>query len=82
MHITRSIRWFSVALAMLALLSTVANAGVFISVNVGPPALPVYEQPVCPAPGYIWAPGYWAYGPEGYFWVPGTWVIAPQPGLL
>jgi WXXGXW repeat (2 copies) len=44
--------------------------------------LPVYVQPVCPAPGYIWTPGYWAYGPEGYFWVPGTWILAPTPGLL
>jgi len=29
--------------------------------------LPVYVQPICPEPGYIWAPGYWAYGPDGYF---------------
>ncbi len=82
MHITRSIRWLAVGLVMMALLSTAANAGVFISVNFGPPALPVYEQPICPTPGYMWTPGYWAYGPDGYFWVPGTWVGAPQPGLL
>jgi WXXGXW repeat (2 copies) len=42
----------------------------------------VYEQPALPAPGYIWAPGYWAYGSEGYFWVPGTWVQPPSVGLL
>ena len=54
-----------------------------ISVRIGPPPLPVYVQPVCPAPGYMWTPGYWAYDPEnGYFWVPGTWVIAPAPALL
>ena len=82
MNITRSIRWFSIALLMLSVLSTVANAGVFVSVGFGPPALPVYEQPLCPGAGYIWTPGYWAYGPQGYFWVPGTWVVAPQPGLL
>ncbi|MGA8150494.1 MAG: hypothetical protein WB952_06055 [Terriglobales bacterium] len=82
MHITRSIRWLSVVLVVLGCLSTAAYAGVFVSVNVGPPALPVYEQPICPAPGYIWAPGYWSYGPDGYFWVPGTWVMAPRPGLL
>ncbi len=57
-----------------------AQIGVFI--NVGPPALPVYEQPPCPAPAYIWSPGYWAWSPNGYYWVPGTWVMAPQPGLL
>ena len=47
-----------------------------------PPPLPDYEQPPCPAEGYIWTPGVWRWGPEGYFWVPGTWVAPPQPGLL
>lgn len=59
-----------------------AQIAVGISIHIGPPALPVYPQPVCPAPGYIWAPGYWAYGPAGYYWVPGTWVMAPTPGFL
>ncbi len=57
-------------------------AGVFVSVAIGPPALPVYSQPLCPGPGYIWTPGYWAYGPAGYYWVPGTWVLPPQVGFL
>src|SRR5215472_18993243 len=56
--------------------------GVGISVHIGPPALPVYAQPICPGAGYIWTPGYWAYGPMGYYWVPGTWVVAPTPGFL
>ncbi len=47
-----------------------------------PPDLPVYEQPVCPADGYVWTPGYWAWADGGYYWVPGTWVEAPQPGYL
>lgn len=59
-----------------------AQVAVGISVRVGPPALPVYAQPLCPGPGYIWVPGYWAYGPYGYYWVPGTWVMAPEPGFL
>jgi hypothetical protein len=53
-----------------------------VSIRIGPPALPVYAQPICPEPGYIWVPGYWAYGPDGYFWVPGTWVEPPEVGLL
>ncbi|HET7106787.1 MAG TPA: YXWGXW repeat-containing protein [Candidatus Acidoferrum sp.] len=75
-------------LLLLALISLVVPTGssaqvaVGISVHIGPPALPVYVQPVCPAPGYIWTPGYWAYGPDGYYWVPGTWVLAPTPGYL
>jgi hypothetical protein len=57
-------------------------AGIDVSITVAPPALPVYSQPVIPGDGYIWTPGYWAYGPEGSFWVPGAWVLAPRPGLL
>ncbi len=55
-----------------------------ISVGMPPPPLPVYVQPPCPAPGYIWTPGYWAYADDeqDYYWVPGTWVYAPAPGLL
>lgn len=59
-----------------------AAVSVGISVGIAPPLLPVYEQPPIPGPGYIWVPGYWAWGPEGYYWVPGTWVLAPEPGVL
>ena len=67
-------------LVIPAALSTpsAAEVGIGISVHVGPPALPVYEQPICPGPGYLWAPGYWAWSDDdGYYWVPGTWVVAP-----
>ncbi|WP_263373382.1 hypothetical protein [Granulicella aggregans] len=66
----------------VAVAPVAANAGVFISVGFAPPALPVYTQPVCPGDGYLWNPGYWAYGPEGYYWVPGVWVQPPTVGLL
>ena len=59
-----------------------AHAGIFVSVGFAPPALPVYVQPPLPAPGYIWTPGYWAYGDAGYYWVPGVWVQPPSVGLL
>ena len=59
-----------------------ASAEFAVSITIAPPPLPVYEQPVMPGDGFIWTPGYWAYGPEGYFWVPGTWVQAPAFGLL
>ncbi len=81
MQITRLGRCLVLALVVVAI-SASSFAGVFVSVNVAPPVLPVYTQPPCPGDGYIWTPGYWAYGPDGYFWVPGTWVVAPQPGLL
>src|SRR5579863_1979561 len=47
-----------------------------------PPPLPQYEQPACPVEGYLWTPGYWAWGVGGYYWVPGTWVAPPSVGLL
>jgi WXXGXW repeat (2 copies) len=81
MQIMRSVRCLVLAFAVLGISAT-SFAGVFVSVTIAPPVLPVYTQPACPGDGYIWTPGYWAYGPDGYFWVPGTWVVAPEPGLL
>jgi hypothetical protein len=72
-------RW--AVLGALILTFSVASFGqvaVGISVRIGPPPLPVYAQPLCPGPGYIWTPGYWAWDDDdGYYWVPGTWVVAP-----
>jgi len=55
-----------------------------VSIMIGPPALPIYEQPLCPGDGYLWTPGYWAYDDSvsDYYWVPGTWVQAPEVGFL
>jgi hypothetical protein len=53
-----------------------------VSIRVGPPALPVYVQPPCPVEGYLWTPGYWAYGDAGYYWVPGVWLAPPRVGVL
>jgi hypothetical protein len=74
----------SLLAVLLTLVSAASFAQVSIFVNFGPPALPVYEQPLCPGEGYIWTPGYWAYDPDfgDYYWVPGTWVLAPQIGYL
>lgn len=81
MRLFRDSRWILLALA-LVLVPASSFAGVFISVAVAPPVLPVYEQPPCPQPGWMWTPGYWAYGPDGYYWVPGSWVPAPYEGAL
>ena len=81
-------RLFSMRALFLALLVFLvpavsrAQVSVGVSVHVGPPALPVYEQPPCPVEGYLWTPGYWAYGHKGYYWVPGVWVAPPRVGLL
>lgn len=73
-----------VLFALVLSFSASTFAQIAISVSFGPPALPVYVQPPCPAPGYIWTPGYWAWDDDygDYYWVPGTWVPAPEPGYL
>jgi WXXGXW repeat (2 copies) len=77
-HLIRSIT----AACLLATVPLAANAALFVSVTIAPPALPVYVAPPMPAPGYYWTPGYWAWNGFGYYWVPGTWVMAPGPGVL
>ncbi|MBB5316924.1 YXWGXW repeat-containing protein [Tunturibacter empetritectus] len=82
MRMSPSIRHLLLGL-LLVLISSTSFAQIGISVSFGPPALPVYEQPLCPGDGYIWTPGYWAYDNDyGYYWVPGTWVLAPEVGYL
>jgi hypothetical protein len=81
----RTIRSICFLLSLVvAVLATAggSSAGVRIFVTIAPPPLPVYVQPVCPGDGYIWTPGYWAYGDDGYYWVPGTWVLAAEVGFL
>jgi len=78
-------RFFRLLLAVLVLSVPAASfAQVAVSVRVGPPAIPVYEQPLCPGDGYLWTPGYWGWddGVSDYYWVPGLWVMAPEPGFL
>ena len=83
MHIIPSIRSLLFAVVILAI-SAASFAQIGISITIGPPPLPVYEQPPCPAEGYIWTPGYWAYDYDDgdYYWVPGTWVLVPEVGFL
>jgi hypothetical protein len=73
---------------LLAFLALAIPATLFgqlrVSISIGPPALPVYEQPICPGDGYLWTPGYWAYDESvsDYYWVVGEWVMPPEEGLL
>src|SRR6266852_5329672 len=78
-----ALRSLSLVLVMLAL-SAASMAQFRVAITFGPPALPIYEQPICPGEGYIWTPGYWYWDDDGedYYWVPGTWVLAPEVGFL
>ena len=83
MRMIHSIRTAFFAAIMFAIpAASFAQISVGIAVRIAPPELPVYEQPICPGEGYIWTPGYWAYGDDDYYWVPGTWVLAPRVGVL
>ena len=83
MRAMQSIRSLFFAALLFAIpAASFAQISVGIAVRVAPPEIPVYEQPECPGEGYIWTPGYWAYGDDDYYWVPGTWVEAPTVGYL
>src|ERR1700726_4988759 len=83
MQTMRSVRWLLLALLLL-FVPAASHAQIAVSITVAPPALPVYVQPICPADGYIWTPGYWSWSDDDgdYYWVPGTWVLAPEVGYL
>jgi hypothetical protein len=70
------------SIVVLALGSSPAYSQVSLSIAIAPPPLQVYAQPACPDDGYIWTPGYWAYGDNGYYWVPGAWVQPPEVGVF
>src|SRR5215472_1665824 len=73
---------FAFVLAFGIASTSQAASSFFVSVNFAPPPIPVYAQPICPGPGFVWVPGYWAFGPDGYYWVPGYWVLPPFIGAL
>jgi len=79
----RSIRMLLFALVVMCM-SAASFAQIGVAITIGPPPIPVYEQPICPGDGYLWVPGYWAYDYDidDYYWVPGTWVVAPEVGFL
>jgi hypothetical protein len=79
-QMNRSImRWVLLSIVVVSFsAASFGQIAVGVSVRIGPPPLPVYAQPICPGPGYMWTPGYWGWNDDdGYYWVPGTWVVAP-----
>ena len=77
--------WIIILLAIglqLSVDKAYSQLDISITASIAPPDLPVYDQPACPADGYMWTPGYWAYGDGDYYWVPGVWVSPPHFGYL
>ena len=66
------------ALLGIFLVAGSAHAQVRINITIAPPA-PLYEAIPTVAPGYIWAPGYWAWHGDQHIWVRGR-TIVQRPG--
>lgn len=70
-NVVRSLLLSAVLAASAAVVP--AFAQVSININVAPPAA-LYESAPAMAPGYVWAPGYWAWHTDRYIWVRGRTV--------
>ena len=67
----------SVLLSMLLAAGAAAApafAQISFNVIIAPPALQYEAVPVI-APGYVWAPGYWAWSGERHIWVRGRTIV-------
>jgi WXXGXW repeat (2 copies) len=50
-----------------------SQARVFVDINVAPPASRVEVVPAA-RPGYVWAPGYYAWNGRAHVWHGGSWM--------
>ena len=87
MQLPRSLRKFLGNLILITFLSALpcasfSQVAAGVSITVAPPELPVYEQPFCPGPNYMWTPGYWAWDAVRWLLL-GPWNLGhgPRPGL-
>jgi len=91
----RNFRHFICSVATLALTATALPAMAAVPCTTGPraviaqgagppPPLRREVQPIMPAYGYAWPPGYWAWNDTGYdyYWVSGVWARPPGIGML
>ncbi len=71
------------AAVLCALLAAPAWSQVSVNIGIGVPVAPPLPRveviPAAPHPGYVWAPGYWAWHDGRHIWVRGR-HIAPRPG--
>lgn len=78
----KKITAFIIALFSIFIVRITCQAQVSLQIVIAPPPIQVYDQPDCPVDGYIWTPGYWAYGSDGYYWIPGSWLEPTEVGFL
>jgi hypothetical protein len=76
---TNAIRKLSLALTLAGcVLAAPAYAQINVNISLAPPA-PQHEVIPTMQPGYVWAPGYWAWSGERHVWVRGR-PIAQRDG--
>ena len=64
-------------LCAMVILSTPAFARVNVNIGIGTPPPPAQVEVVPePRPGYVWAPGYWAWDGGRHVWREGHWIGA------
>jgi len=57
-----------------------AFARVDMAIEIGvPPPVAMVEVVPATRPGYVWAPGYWAWHGDRHIWIRGRWVLE-RPG--
>lgn len=61
-------------MALALAMGGAAYAQVSINIVLAPPA-PVYEVVPVMAPGYVWAPGYWAWSNDRHIWIRGRTMV-------
>lgn len=80
-HIKVAMSYFPMVRGFVLSLSLTAASAAFAQVNVNilfaPPAPPAPMHEVVPmmAPGYVWAPGYWAWNLDRHIWVRGRTMV-------
>ena len=75
MNRTNVIRNLSLSLLLAtSVFAAPAYAQISFNINIAPPA-PQYEVVPNLAPGYVWAPGYWAWTGERHVWVRGRTIV-------
>ena len=65
------------------ILTGCAGGGYYTSARLGPPPPPRYGYVrVAPAPGYVWADGFWDMRGSRWVWAPGRWMRPPRRGAI
>jgi len=64
----------SLVLSLALVAGSTAFAQVSFNIVVAPPA-PLYEVAPMMQPGYVWAPGYWAWNNDHHVWVRGRTIV-------